>query len=78
MDADYIADLEEEVRVLRGRVTELEAEVVEARENLNIALERKVEEVITIPLIPGFHLLGLCTMGFLTRLRFHWLATVDG
>ena len=27
MDADYIADLEEEVRVLRGRVTELEAEL---------------------------------------------------
>jgi len=58
MDADYITDLEDEVRVLRDRVTELEAELVEARENLNIALERKIEEVI-IPFIPGFRLLGL-------------------
>ena len=68
MDADYIADLKEKVRVLRGRVTELEAELVETRENLNIALERKVEEVITIPPIPSFHLPGLCTMSFLTQL----------
>ena len=46
MDADYIADLEEEVRTLRGQVAGLEAELTKARENLNIALERKVEEVI--------------------------------
>lgn len=68
MDADYIVNLEEEGRVLRGQVTELEAELVETRENLKIALERKVEEVITIPPIPSFHLPGLCTMSFLTQL----------
>jgi len=45
MDADYIADLEAEVSILRDRVAELEAELTKSRENLRIALERKVEEV---------------------------------
>jgi len=43
--ADYLADLEEEARTLRHRVAELEEELREAREELRVALERKVEEV---------------------------------
>jgi len=43
--ADYIADLEEEARTLRRRVSELEEELRETREELRVALERKVEEV---------------------------------
>jgi len=43
--ADYLADLEEETRTLRCRVAELEKELREAREELRVALERKVEEV---------------------------------
>ena len=65
MDGDYIVDLEEEVRVLRGQVTELEAELTEARENLSIALKRKVEEV-SIPLIPRFRLL-VCVIDWPTQ-----------
>ena len=42
---DYIADLEEEARTLRSRVTELEEELRQTREELRVALERKVEEV---------------------------------
>ena len=45
--ADYIADLEEESRTLRSRVAELEEELCRAREELRVALERKVEEVST-------------------------------
>lgn len=47
MDADYIADLEGEVQVLRGRIAELEEELRQAKEDLSVAHERKVEEVIT-------------------------------
>ena len=43
--ADYTADLEEEVQTLRSRVAELEGELHKTREELRIALERKVEEV---------------------------------
>jgi len=43
--ADYLADLEEEARTLRRRVAELEEDLREAREELRVALERKVEEV---------------------------------
>ena len=42
---DYITDLEEEARTLRSRVTELEEELRQTREELRVALERKVEEV---------------------------------
>ena len=42
---DYIADLEEDARTLRSRVTELEEELRQTREELRVALERKVEEV---------------------------------
>lgn len=42
---DYITDLEEETRTLRSRVVELEEELRQAREELKVALERKVEEV---------------------------------
>ena len=42
---DYIADLEEEARTMRSRVTELEEELRQTREELRVALERKVEEV---------------------------------
>ena len=45
MDADHIDDLEKEADMLRGRIAELEAELTKVREDLNIALERKVEEV---------------------------------
>ena len=41
---DYIADLEE-TRTLRGWVAELEEELRQTREELRMALERKVEEV---------------------------------
>lgn len=54
--ADYIADLEGEVRTLRGRVAELEEEVRRVREELRVARERKVEEV-TVP--SGFHSAGV-------------------
>ena len=46
--ADYITDLEEEARTLRGRVTELEQELRKVSEELRVARERKVEEV-TVP-----------------------------
>lgn len=42
---DYIADLEEEMETLRGRVADLEEELDKAREELRLARERKVEEV---------------------------------
>ena len=42
---DYITDLEEETRTLRGRVAELEEELRQTREELRVSLERKVEEV---------------------------------
>ena len=42
---DYIADLEEEVETLRGRVADLEEELDKVREELRLACERKVEEV---------------------------------
>lgn len=42
---DYIADLEEEVRTLRGRAAELEEELRQIKEELRVANERKVEEV---------------------------------
>ncbi|KAF9646511.1 hypothetical protein BDM02DRAFT_3009333 [Thelephora ganbajun] len=43
--ADYIADLEGEVQVLRGRVAELEEELRNVREELRVVLERKIEEI---------------------------------
>lgn len=43
---DHITDLEEEARTLRRRVAELEEDLRKVREELRIARERKVEEVI--------------------------------
>ena len=45
MDVDHIANLEEDIHKLHHWVAELEAELTKVREDLNIALERKVEEV---------------------------------
>jgi len=42
---DYIAELGEEARSLRRQVVELEDELRQVREDLMIALDRKVEEV---------------------------------
>jgi len=42
--ADYLANVEG-ARILRRRVAELEEELRETREELRVALERKVEEV---------------------------------
>jgi len=42
--ADYLANVEG-ARTFRRRVAELEEELREAREELRVALERKVEEV---------------------------------
>ena len=50
---DYIADLEEETRTLRGRVAELEEELRQTREELRVALEQKVEEVSVF--VPPMH-----------------------
>jgi len=44
--ADYITDLEGEARTLRGRVADLEEELRQVREEIRVACERKVEEVI--------------------------------
>lgn len=43
--ADYIADLEGEVQVLRDRVTELKEDLRKARDEVRVARKRKVEEV---------------------------------
>lgn len=43
---DHITDLEEEARTLHRRVAELEEDLRKVREELRVARERKVEEVI--------------------------------
>lgn len=50
MDADYVADLEEGVWALPGCVAEL------AREDLNIALERKIEVIVYLTPVYVYYL----------------------
>jgi len=66
--ADYIADLEEEVRTLRGKVAGLEKKVCQLEDDLKISRDRKVEEV--------------CTFAFLLRRYYNqhtdWLGHLLG